>query len=56
MKTDATPTEDETHVRIETYLRTASDGDPELVFYNPRATHEWVNAAESSTVALEEWR
>jgi len=56
MRTDATQTADETHARIETYPRTASDGEPELVFYNPRATHEWVNATESSTVELEAWR
>ncbi len=56
MKPHATPTADETDGRIETYRRTASDGEEELVFYNPHATHEWVNAAESSTAELEEWR
>ncbi|UPW02033.1 hypothetical protein M0R88_08040 [Halorussus gelatinilyticus] len=56
MKTDATPTADDPDDRIETYARTASDGEAELVFYNPHATHEWVNATESSTVELEDWR
>ncbi|UPV75971.1 hypothetical protein M0R89_07900 [Halorussus limi] len=55
MNTRATPT-DETRDRIETYARTDSDGESELVFYNPDAPHEWINAARSNTVELEDWR
>lgn len=56
MKTPATPTADDARDRIETYERTNSDGRPELVVYNPDETHEWINAAPSSVVELEEYR
>jgi hypothetical protein len=58
MKTRATPTNDrtDTNSRVETYVRTNSDGQSELVLYNPDETHEWLNATPSSTVELEDWR
>ncbi|NEU58352.1 hypothetical protein [Halorussus sp. MSC15.2] len=56
MKQPATPPADEAAVRIESYERTNSDGNPELVLYNPDESHEWINAAPASTVELEDWR
>lgn len=58
MKTRATPTDDRTdaHSRIDTYARTNSDGQPELVFYNPGESNEWLNATQSSIVELEDCR
>lgn len=56
MNTDATPTDDDARERLKTYARTNSDGQSELVVYNPDETHEWLNATPSSTVELEEWR
>ncbi|MFC4448687.1 hypothetical protein [Halorussus aquaticus] len=55
MKPRATPTDD-TPDRIEAYERTNSDGNPELVLYNPDESHEWINAPPASTVELEDWR
>jgi hypothetical protein len=56
MKTRATHTDDAERDRIETYARTDSEGEAELVLYNPDATHEWINAAQSNTVELEDCR
>lgn len=56
MNTDATPTADDARERLKTYARTNSDGQPELVLYNPDETHEWLNATPSDTVELEAWR
>lgn len=56
MKTPATPTDDRTRVRIETYERTNSDGRSEFVLYNPDESHEWINADPSATVELEAHR
>lgn len=58
MTTPATPTADDARdaSRVETYARTNSDGQSELVFYNPNEAHEWINATSSATVELEDWR
>lgn len=58
MKPPATPVADDARddSRVETYPRTNSDGQPELVLYNPDETHEWINAPRSATVELEDWR
>ena len=57
MKTPATPTDDaDDHDELEIYARTNSDGQPELVFYNADDTDEWINATQSSTVELEDYR
>ena len=55
MNTHATPTDDE-RGRIETYARTNSDGEAELVLYSPDATREWIRAARSSAVDPEDCR
>lgn len=56
MKTHATPAADDTHEQLKTYARTNSDGQPELVLYNPGETDEWINATSSSAVELEDYR
>jgi hypothetical protein len=58
MNTPATPTADDDRdaSRVETYARTNSDDQRELVLYNPDETHEWINATRSGTVELEDWR
>jgi hypothetical protein len=56
MNTPATPTDDDDRdaSRVETYARTNSDDQRELVLYNPDETHEWINATRSGTVELED--
>ncbi|NHN60970.1 MULTISPECIES: hypothetical protein [Halorussus] len=56
MNTHATLTADDARGRVETYARTNSDGEAELVLYTPDATREWIRAARSSTVDVEEHR
>lgn len=55
MNTHATPTDDASD-RIETYVRTNSDGEAELVLYALDAGRAWIRAARSDAVDLEEYR
>lgn len=52
MNTHATPADDAPD-RIETYARTNSDGEAELVLYAPDASRAWIRTARSDTVDLE---
>jgi hypothetical protein len=56
MKTPATPTDNASRDELEIYARTNGDGQPEIVFYNTEDADQWINATQSSTVELEEYR
>ncbi|WP_435180802.1 hypothetical protein [Halorussus sp. AFM4] len=53
MNTHATPTANDARDRIETYARTNSDGEAELVLYAPGAAQAWIRADRAHTVDLE---